>query len=94
MLTEYDIQRTAKAVVDLLLDDDRFLRRVTKIGKKRSRLLNSAQAADALGISKVTLRRIAQYIGGIRKGTDKYQHWCFEEEGLKERYIEYLNENK
>lgn len=83
----------ATAVVNLLLDDDRFLRRIQKLSPKRSgRTLSSKQAAEMLGVSAYTLRRLAPYIGGIKKGGDRYQHWCFEEEGLKERYLEYLNQ--
>lgn len=92
-MTDYDIQRMAAAVVNLLLDDDRFIRRMQKLSVKRSgRTLSSRQAAETLGISPYTLRSIAPYIGGIKKGGDRYQHWCFEEEGLKERYLEYLNQ--
>lgn len=36
MLTDYDIQRTAQAVVDLLLQDDRFLTRMQRLTPKRA----------------------------------------------------------
>lgn len=93
MLTDYDIHRTAQAVVELLLDDDRFISRMQKIAPKRAgHMLNSKQAAAMLGISAYTIREIAPMIGGIKKGSDRYQHWCFEEDGLKERYMSYCNQ--
>lgn len=93
-MTEFEIQRTAMAVVNLLLEDDRFLRRIEKILPKKSRMLNSSQAASALGISKWTLRSIAPYIGGIKNGCGKQSKWVFEENGLKERYLDYINLKK
>ena len=91
-MTEYEIQRTARAVVDLLLTDDRFINRIIKAAPRRgSRMLNSKQAASVLGISADTLRNIAPFIGGIKKGSDQRAKWTFDEEGLKERYIEYVN---
>lgn len=91
MLTDYDIQRTAKAVVDMLLDDDRFLSRMQKITpKKPSRMLKTKDAADMLGISVKLLRIAAPYIGGIKCGESNNNPYHFEEEGLKERYYEYL----
>ena len=95
MLTEYDIQKTARAIVDLLLEDDRFIKRIMKASpRKGSKMFNSRQAASYLGISQYTLRHIAPYIGGIKKGVGKQSKWTFEEEGLKERYLEYLNDKK
>lgn len=95
-MTEWDIQRMAREVVNLLLDDDRFLRRMEKIlPKRQSRMINSSQAASLLGISQWTLREIAPHIGGIKKGGDdahdgKRSKWTFQEEGLIDRYKEYL----
>lgn len=90
-MTEYDVQRTARAVVDLLLTDDRFVRRLERIVPKRTRMLNSRQASERLGISPDTLRDVAPFIGGIKKGDDRRGRWAFEEDGLKERYLEYIN---
>ena len=95
-MTEYEIQRTAKAVVNLLLDDDRFLRRMERIASRRGRMLNTSQAASLLGISQWTLRDIAPYLGGVKKGGDDANNgqrakWAFSEDGLKERYLEYIN---
>ena len=91
-MTEYDIQRTAKAVVDLLLADDRFTRRMEKLtSRNRTRMVNSSKAADLLGISTDTLRDIAPYIGGIKKGSGQRSKWAFEENGLRDRYLEYMN---
>ena len=94
-MTEYEIQRTARAVVDMLLNDDRFIRRMEKLSPRRgSRMLNSSKAAELLGISADTLRNIAPYIGGIKKGSDQRSKWTFEEEGLKDRYLDYINNSK
>jgi len=91
-MTEYDIQRTAKAVVDLLLGDDRFISRMERLSKKGPQvLLSCPRAAERLGISVDRLRRIAPYIGGIKKGDGKQSQWAFCEDGLKERYIDYIN---
>lgn len=91
-MTEYEIQRTAKAVVDLLLADDRFTRRMEKLtARSNTHMVNSAKAADILGISKDTVRDIAHHIGGIKKGSGQRSKWAFVEEGLKERYLEYMN---
>lgn len=90
MLTEYDIQRTAKAVVDLLLEDDRFLSRMQRLAPKRkSRMIKSKEAAELLGISIRMLRQAAPYIGGIKSGQSDNTPYRFEEDGLKERYLEY-----
>ena len=90
-MTEYEIQRTARAVVDLLLSDDRFISRIVKASpRKSSRMLNSSKAAAILGISAYTIRHIAPYIGGIKKGDGQRDKWAFEEEGLKDRYLDYL----
>ena len=91
-MTEYDVQRISQAVVSLLLNDDRFIRRMERLTPKRKgAMLNSRQAASVLGISQYTLRKVAPYIGGIKKGEGQRDKWAFEEEGLKERYLEYIN---
>ena len=95
MLTDFDIQRTAKAVVDLLLADDRFLARMQKIAPKTtSRRLKAKDAAELLGISVRMLRNAAPYIGGIKNGESNNNPYYFDEEGLKERYNEYLQNKK
>ena len=83
MLSEYDVQRLSAAIVEKLVADDRFLRRMAKIAPKQERLLTSTQAARLLGVSRSTICRIADKIGGIRK---KDGHWLFREEGLADRY--------
>ena len=93
-MTEYEIQKTARAVVDMLLNDDRFIRRMEKLLPQRSsRMLNSSKAASLLGISRKTICMIAEEIGGIR-GDGNRAHWMFEEAGLKERYTEYKTRKK
>ena len=87
MLSEYDIQRLSSAIVEKLTSDDRFLRRMAKMMPKQERLLNSSQAAALLGISRYTVCRIADKLGGIRKeGKRNKGHWVFREEGLIDRY--------
>jgi len=90
-MTEYEIHRTAEAVVDLLLSDDRFFKRMEKLAPRKSRLLKTAQAAERLGLSKDTLRSIAPYIGGISSGEGPGTRWSFEEDTLKENYLAYIN---
>ena len=91
-MTEYDIQRISRSVVDMLLGDERFVSRMERLfSKKSQRLLNSRQAGQRLGISADTVRDIAPYIGGIKKGDGKQCQWAFEEDGLKERYIDYIS---
>ena len=93
-MTDFEIQKTAKAVVDMLLNDDRFISRMEKLANRRgSRMLKSSQAAELLGVSRKTICMIAEEIGGIR-GDGNSAHWMFEEAGLKERYTEYKTRKK
>ena len=96
-MTDYDIQRTAKAIVDLLVTDDRFIERVAKIVPKQTRLLNTRQAAKKLGISQYTMRHIAAKVGGIQSpSTGKKResgHWYFDENTLLKEYLAYKNIN-
>lgn len=92
MITDFDIQRISKAVVELLLSDDRFAQRMDKLSAKTQKgLMSSDQAAKFLGVSKYTIRQIAPMIGGIKKGDGKQNRWTFEKAGLKERYKEFLS---
>ena len=93
MLTDYDIQKIATAVVDRLTADERFMRRMAELMPKRQNLVSSRTAASMLGISRKTVCEIAEKIGGI-KGKGPSAHWLFEEDGLVERYIDYKNKVK
>lgn len=87
MLSEYDIQRISSAIVEKLVADDRFMKRMVKMMPKQERLLTSTQAAAILGISRKTVCCIADKLGGIRKeGKSNKGHWVFPEEGLADRY--------
>ena len=87
MLSEYDIQRLSTAIVEKLVSDDRFLRRMAKVAPKQERLLTSTQAASLLGISRFTICRLADKLGGFRKdGENGKGRWVFREEGLIDRY--------
>lgn len=88
-MTDYEIKRIAREVVKLLLDDDRF---TSSIGKtcQNEGMVNSRKAAEILGVSQYTLRSIAPYIGGIKKGSDRRQHWCFDTKNLLSNYKKYI----
>ena len=91
MLTEFDIQRISRAVVDMLLGDDRFAKRMEKMTvEKAGKMMSVREAASLLGISVWTVRTIAPQLGGIKKGVGKQAKWAFEESSLKDRYMEYL----
>lgn len=94
-MTEYDIQRTARAVVDMLLEDDRFIHRMERMANARAgRMITTEKAAGILGISQYTMRYVAPFIGGIKKGSNQRAKWVFDESTLKERYLEYVNSKK
>lgn len=90
MLTDYDIQRISSAIVDNLVNDERFMQRVAKLMPKQKKMLNSRQAAEMLGITRKTVCEIAPFVGGV-KGEGISSHWMFPEEGLIDRYTEYKN---
>ena len=91
MLTDFDIQKLSISIVDNLVNNDKFIRRVAKMMEKRSkRLVNSSRAAEILGVTRKTVCEIAPFLGGVRGGGQS-AHWIFEEDGLIERYIEYKN---
>ena len=64
---------------------------------KKERMLSTKQAAELLGISKWTVRKISTQLGAIKSGAKgdfegikRYGHLAFPENGLIERYEEYL----
>jgi transcription initiation factor IIE alpha subunit len=89
MLTEYEMQRLAKLIVNGLVNDDRFVTKVAKMVPQKNRTIKAKEVAKILGISVWTVRDIAAYLGGTRKGDEKRGQWVFEENGLVERYQEY-----
>ena len=89
MLTEYEMSRMAKLIVNGLVNDDRFMAKVAKLVPKRNKVLRVKDVADLLGVSVWTVRDIAPQLGGTRKGDEKRGQWVFEENGLVERYQEY-----
>lgn len=88
MLTDFDVQRISMAIVDNLTHNEQFIKRMAKLMPKRKHMVSSTQAAAILGVSRKTVCELAEVLGGI-KGEGKYNHWTFEEDGLKERYLEY-----
>lgn len=88
MMTDYDIQRLSAAIVDRLTRDERFVKRVVKAMPKEEKLLTSRQAAQILGVSRYTVVKNAERLGGIRMGDHDRAHWVFPEEGLIDRYLE------
>lgn len=92
-LTDYDIQRISSAVVENLVNNDRFMQRMARLMPRKNRLLNSRQAADMLGITRKTVCEIAEQIGGERAANNS-SHWMFEEEGLIDRYRKYKESRK
>ena len=87
MLTDFEIQKIAAAVVDRLTADDKFARRMAELMPRRQGLISSRTAASLLGISRKSVCDIAEAIGG--KGPSA--HWMFEEDGLVERYLQFKN---
>ena len=92
-LTDYDIQRISAAIVNNLVNDERFMQRVAKLMPRRKKMLNSRQAAEMLGITRKTVCEIAEQIGGERAANNS-SHWMFEEEGLIDRYRKYKESRK
>ena len=93
MLTDFDIQRISASIVDNLVNNDKFISRVSKMMEKHNkRLINSSRAAEILGVNRKTVCEIAPFLNGM-KGEGKSAHWMFEENGLVERYMAYKNRN-
>lgn len=89
MMTEYEMQRLAKLIVKGLCEDDRFIAKVAKMMPKRKKTIRVKEASQLLGVSVWTVRSIAEYLGGHRKGDAQRGQWYFDEDGLVERYQEY-----
>ena len=89
MLTDYEIHKISVAIVENLVDNDKFIKRIAKAMQKDSKkLIGSTQAAKLLGVTRKTVCEIAPYIGGIR-GKGESAHWMFHEDGLVDRYLRY-----
>lgn len=85
MLTDYDIQRISAAIVDKLVSDEKFMKRMAKLMPKQQRMVNSTQAAHILGINRKSVCEIAEHLGGM-KPDGKSSHWMFPEDELIEKY--------
>lgn len=93
MLTDYEIKKLSLAIVNNLVNDEKFIRRIAKsMSENNRKLVNSRRAAEILGINQKAVREIAPFLNGI-KGGGKYAHWLFEEKELIERYKAYKNRN-
>lgn len=89
-MKDYEVRRIAEEIVMILLDDDR-VRRLMERKEQESGLVNTSKAAEILGVSKYTVREIAPYIGGTKKGSDRRQHWYFDRVTLVDNYKRYIN---
>lgn len=88
MITDYDIQRISSAIVDKLVNDERFIRRMAKVMPKQERMLGTHQVSKILNLSRKTVCKIASQLGGM-KGEGLNAKWIFPEQGLVERYKQY-----
>lgn len=99
-MNAYEMQMIAKMVAEEVYNrlacDEKFMKKVSKHSKK-SRMLNTRQVSELLGISTYTVRDIAEALGGIKanakgdtRNSKRYGHLSFKEEGLVERYEAYL----
>ena len=88
MITDYDIQRISSAIVEKLINDDRFAKKIAKMLPKQKKMLTSSQAADRLGITRKTVCEIASELGGVR-GKGRSAHWMFQEDTLVDNYCSY-----
>ena len=85
MLTDYDVQKLSAAIVDNLVNNDKFMKRMAKLMPRQQRMVNSTQAAKILGINRKTVCEIAEHLGGIR-ANGKSSHWLFLESELIAKY--------
>lgn len=85
MLTEYDIQRISSAIVENLVNNEGFMKRVAKMMPKKKKMVSSSAAAAILGVSRKTVCDIAPHLGGI-KGNGKSAHWMFPEDEIVDNY--------
>ena len=88
MLTDYEIQRISSAIVNNLVNNDKFISKMAKLMPKKKSMVSSGKAAKILGVSRKTICEIAEHLGGIR-GEGSKNHWTFEEDRLVERYKAY-----
>ena len=92
MMTEYEMRRISKLIIEGLVSDDRFIERVARLAPKRNRSLRVKEVAKLLGVSVWTVRDIAPQLGGTKKGDSQRGKWVFEEEGLLDRYKAYCRQ--
>lgn len=83
MMTEYEIRRISAAIVEDLLSDERFITRIAKVMPKRDRLISSSKAAEILGVSRFTVVRFANELGGEQNSRGR---WVFHENNLIQNF--------
>lgn len=71
MLTEYDVTRIARAIVEQLVDDERFIKKVTSSAPQRRQLVSLPAAAELLGVSKSWMYH---HVGDFRKTKGSQQN--------------------
>jgi hypothetical protein len=84
MMTAYEIERIAGAVVSRLVADERFAKMVAKSAQLRPhRLIGASKVAALLGCSRTKVIRYRDELGGICSSTGR---WMFYEDQVEERY--------
>ena len=84
MITAYEIERIAGAIVSRLVNDDRFVKMVAKsASRKPHRLIGTTKVASILGCSRSKVVRYREELGGVCSNTGR---WMFYEDQIEERY--------
>ena len=71
-MTDYEIRRLSRAIVEELLADDRFIARVAEKAPKAGRMMPASEAARMLGVSKWTVIRMAGQLGGEKRENGRW----------------------
>ena len=92
-LSEYDIKRISSSIVETLVTDERFMRRVSAMTPQLRQLVSLSAAAELLGVS---CSWMAHHIDGFRtiKGTAKNAPYKFDTQTLYEDYEKIINEKR
>lgn len=103
MMSEYELRRLARLIVQGLIDNDLFIAKVAKMMPERNRihesekrLVGAKEAAKMLGISVTLLRRIKDDENGIPqfsyvKGVSKSSPLKFNAATLMDEYERYVS---
>lgn len=83
-MTDYEIRKLSAAIIDGLVNEDRFIRRILKYMPKQDKLMNASQAAELLGVSRSTVIRNAERLGGQKNSANG--RWMFHQSNLIEKY--------